>query len=949
MKGNAIGEASRQRGAFPIRTCSPHRIKSTLFTLLLFALTAGAPEAVGQDPSGRIVGRVVDAETAQPLVGVLLEVPGTGARALTGIDGQFVLPPLPAGLISISSSMLGYDTETITAVRIPESGSITVQVAMRPAALVLDAITVSVVADRGTVRRALDRQRTALSVTNEVTAEEISRSPDGDAAAAMQRASGVSVQDGKFIVVRGLGERYTTTSLNGSRLPSPEPERKMVPLDLFPSGLIQSITTAKTFTPNLSGDFSGGQVDIQTREFPAQRQVTYSYSLGFNAAVTGRSLFMAPSAGGEWMAFATNPRRMPGTLANRSSFEGVDQSDFNNIVRSFRNKWSVQQQTALPSSSMSMSVGGTDPFLGRSIGYLASMTYSINYQGRIDESRAVALPGAEGATLEASRFSGSLGRTSVLWGGLVNLGTMVGTEGRIALNASYNRSADNDGRRERGIDENTAADLRIDRLQYVERSVASVQLTGEHALARGHRFDWSFSASSVRRQEPDRSEVVYLIERNGAGEEMPAAWALTGNEVAVRTFADLAEDALEARANYRLSLGSSSRPFDIIVGGAARLTDRDADNRAWSVQSIGRNPLSQNRSLREQAPEEIFGDAFTQPGDTVFSVVPIAQGGSYSAQDRLFAGYAMVEAMLTPRLQMVTGARVERSELDLQAISTIRSEYRANPTYVDVLPSLSFNLRIADNHNLRLSASQTLARPEYRELAPVQYREVIGGENTRGNADLKRTLIQNADLRWEFYPNPGEVLSMAVFAKRFQDPIERIYLASSGTPINTFVNAEGARNVGVELEVRKGLALLGPAFRNLELFANSTLMRSRITIGNDGLASTTNPDRPMLGQAPYVINTGLSYVSEHELSATLLYNRIGERIVAAAGAPLPDVYELPKSSLDFSLRFPLPGNFSGKIDLENLLDTRHQLQQGDVIREYYRTGRAFSVGVTHRR
>jgi TonB-dependent receptor len=386
------------------------------------------------------------------------------------------------------------------------------------------------------------------------------------------------------------------------------------------------------------------------------------------------------------------------------------------------------------------------------------------------------------------------------------------------------------------------------------------------------------------------------------------------------------------------------------VGGLGRYTDRAADNRAWSVQSLNLNPLTEDRSLRELPPEQIFGEAFTNPEDDVFTVVSIAQGGSYAAREYVGAGYAMAEWAITPRLQLVTGARVEHSRLDLEAIATDRKQYGANPSYTDVLPSLTLNFAANGNHNLRFSVSRTLARPEYREVAPIQYREVIGGENTRGNADLRRTLIQNVDLRWEFYPAPDEVLSVGVFAKRFQDPIERIYLASSGTALTTFVNAAGAENYGVELEVRKGLGALGTMLDPITVFSNVTLMRSDIRIGNDGLASTTNPERAMIGQAPYVINGGLTYTrAEIGTSATVLYNRVGKRIVAAAGFPLPDVYELPRPSLDLSLQFPLFANLSGKIDAKNLLDSPHQVEQGEVVREYYRSGRAFSVGVALRR
>ncbi len=933
------------------RTRAPRRaLRATLVVALSVVITALCLPETAQAQDARVFGRVTDAQTGQGLPGAQVVVEGTQRGTLSGADGRFMITALEGGQVNLVVSYLGYDEGRVAGVSVGSEGASALEIALTPAAVAIEGVTITVAGQRGTISRALEDQRNAAGVISAITSEQMSRSPDGNAAAAVQRLSGVSVQDGKHVSVRGLGERYTTTSLNGRRIPSPDPEKKVVPLDLFPSGLLQSITTSKTFTPNLSGDFSGGQVDIRTREFPAQRQVTYSYSAGFTQGVTGRTMLAAPSAGGEWLAFGSEPRQVPGVLDRPGLLENAGQSDFNDIVRSFRNRWGVASETAMPAGSFSMSMGGTDPLFGRPIGYLASATYSIDQSARRELVRAIALPGPGGEAVEASRYEGTLGRTSVLWGGLLNLGTTFGDDHRVSMIASYNRSADNDGRRERGVNESTGADIRIDRLQYVERGVFSGQLQGEHSVGLRQSFDWSLAASSVTRREPDRSEVVYLIDRNASGEELPPAWALTGNEVAVRTFADLRESALEATANHRISFGSDTRPLELRFGASARRTERDADNRAWSVQSIGSNPLTRDRSLREKAPEEIFGDAFTSPGDSVFSVVPIAQGGSYRAEDQLLAGYGMVEWSVTPGVQLITGARIERSDLELDAISTLRQEYHAEPGYTDLLPALALNLDLTDRQSLRFSLSRTVARPEYREIAPVQYREVIGGENTRGNAELRRTLISNADVRWEFYPERDELLSIALFAKSFDDPIERISLATSGTVINTFVNAAGAQNYGLELEARKGLGFLGDRFEPLGVFANATLMRSEIEIGNEGLASTTNPSRPMLGQAPYVLNAGISYADlTGDTSATLLYNVVGERIVAAAGAPLPDVYEKPRPSLDLSLRFPLSATLSAKIDASNLLDAPHLIEQGDVTREQYRTGRSLSVGVTLRR
>jgi TonB-dependent receptor len=394
--------------------------------------------------------------------------------------------------------------------------------------------------------------------------------------------------------------------------------------------------------------------------------------------------------------------------------------------------------------------------------------------------------------------------------------------------------------------------------------------------------------------------------------------------------------------NYRLSLGGPGTGTFVKVGGLYRRTERDALNKAYSI-SARQLPVS----ALELAPEQIFDGRYSADGHTYMRVNPLSQGGSYEAEGRLAAGYALLDLALGERVQVVGGARVERSELDLLAESTLGNERsEASPSYTDVLPSLALNLKLSGTQHLRLSVSQTLARPEYRELAEVQYREVLGGENVRGNPALTRTLIRNADVRWEWYPAPGEVLSLGVFAKQFDDPIERVYRATSGTSLVTFVNAQSADNVGVELELRKRLGFIAAPLEDLTLFTNLTVMKSTIEIASSA-SSQTNTERRMVGQAPYVANAGLTWAPEWRgSSATVLYNVVGERIVSAGELPLPDVVEQSRNVVDLSLRTTLIGTLSLKVDAKNLLDSPYEMRQGDVIRESYHTGRSYSIGVS---
>lgn len=918
------------------------RIGFGLVATVSFLVLAPVPAAAQQ--AGRILGRVLDAATGEPLPGAQVVVEGAGRGAITGVDGRYLIAGVTAGMQTVTVASLGYGDKSVTGVQVPAGGTASLDVMLQSQAIALEGLVVTATAERGTVSRALDEQRTATGLVNAITAEQLARAPDGDAAAAVQRVSGVTVQGGRYVSVRGLGERYTTTELNGARMPSAEPEKKLVPFDMFPASLLGSITTSKTFTPDQPGDFSGAQVNIRTREFPARSMMRLSMSTGMTEGVTGATVVSPGTSGAEWLGHAGAGRELPAEVGALGDLQDANLSreEMTRLAGTFRNEWQAPAGTALPNGSLGLSAGGSHDLFGQRVGYIASGTYSASRDARENEVRTTAMAGSEGEAVVASRYVGSTGTTSVLWGGLLNLSWSLGGHSRLSLNNTYNRSADHTARLENGYDENLGLPLEIHRLGFVERSVRSNQLAGEHHLGRAHRVDWSLTSSHVDRDEPDRSEIVFSTEMDPAtAQPLPRAWYGSSNEAAVRTFGALEEGSAEARLDYTWTFGASRTPHRLKLGGLAREAGRDASNFAYSISAPG----TLTREQREAPPEELFA-AHTQPGSTAFTLTSLGQGGSYEADEALLAGYGMVEYALGERLRLVGGARLEQTTVDVLSVSTNRDTVLAAPSYTDVLPALTAQFRITEDQNLRMSVSRTLSRPEYRELSPILYREVIGGENVFGNADLRRALIDNFDVRWELYPSAGEVVSLGVFAKRFHDPIERVYIASSGTALVTFVNAEEGRNYGLELEARTDLGRFARRLEPFTAFANATLMRSEITIGS-GLASRTRDERPMVGQAPYVLNAGVIYATpDGETSATLLYNVVGTRILSAAQAPLPDVYEQPRHMLDMSLRFGLTDGLTARLDARNLLDRPYEVTQGDVVRESYETGRTWSVGLS---
>jgi outer membrane receptor for ferrienterochelin and colicin len=910
----------------------------------VLALPAALPLKAQTPNVGRIVGRIVNATTGEPIAGAQITILGTSIAVVTVWTGQFDLTGVPVGRWSISVRAIGYTPKTVSDVDVQPDSALALDVSLGAAVVQLEGVTVTAAQERGSVSAALDQQRTSGQIVNAVTAEQMAHSPDGDAGEAVKRVSGVTVQDGKYVFVRGLGERYTTTSLNNARIPSPEPDRKVVPFDLFPSNLLESITTAKTFTPDQPGDFSGAAVNLRTRDFPLHRHASISLAGGGNTAATGREVALAPTVGSEWLGQAGPERRLPApaqAIERPADLATMSPAQVNAVIGAFRNAWSARTRTGREAGSLGLSIGGNADAGRMPLGYLAAFTYSTTQDVRRDERRSLAVSGSgPGLTRPQNAYFGGTATASVLWGGLLNLSTRLGPRITLSSQNTFSLSADNQAVHLAGANEEFASDFDVTRLTFTQRMMRSNQLSGQVQLAEQHHLDWSVTASGVRRYEPDRSDLVFTTSLDTSrAVSVPIAW-WGGPRSAVRTFSDLHESGLEVAGNYRLTFGPAARPHAVKVGVDYRTVHRTSDSRSFDIIN---NDLSD--AERSQPAETIFNGAYAAAGRLLLFLD--ANGGNYAATDRQAAGYGQLELSLGERLRLIGGARVEAAQLDVRSVTAQGLTASPRLHNVDVLPALALTLRVTGKQNLRLAASQTLSRPEYRELSPVPYADVLGGLTVFGNPGLRRALIQNVDARWEWYPGPAEVVSVAVFVKRFDHPIEKVIVAQTGASALSFVNAQGASNLGVELEMRRNLSFFSPSLLPFTAFVNATLMRSRIRPGNDSIASNTNANRPMMGQAGYVVNAGLTYATPNgRLSATALYNVVGRRIVEVGQQPLPDAYELPRHVVDATVQAQLASRVAVKLDTKNLLDAPYRVVQGSVTRLRYRAGRAFTLGVT---
>ena len=889
-------------------------------------------QAPAASATGKITGRIIDATTGQGIAEAGVQVVGTTIGVQSGVDGRFTILRVPAGTVTIQVRRLGYGAKSVTGLMVPANGTLEQDISLKSADVQLAAVTTTANKEKGSVNDALNVQKNATNVVNAITAEQIAKSPDADAAQAAQRVSGVTVQDGKYLQARGLGERYTTASLNGARIPSPEPERKVVPLDLFPAGLLQEVSMSKTFTPDQPGDFAGANVNIRTREFPARRQINYSTSVGGNTAVTGRTLPFAPRAGGELLGMASSARSIPSAISGANFFSNITQAQYNQMALQQRNVWNATPRNGGMNGSFGASTGGNN-ILGKRIGYVLSGNYGYSEEARTNERYAVGQQGSNNTVLPLTQVAGQTGRSSVQWGGIANISTMLGTASRLSLNTTATRSADNEARTDRGFDENLNDSIARTTLRYVERGVATANLQGEHQLSERNKTSWSTTYASTTRKEPDRSDVVYARDQSGK-------YSLLGSlDGARRLYFNLDERNSTAQVDHSLNLGAVANQNLLKVGAYIRSTDRNAVAPIYAFISRA------DESVRTQSPSVIFGANQACSSCSLINVQPIGQAGSYTATDRTVAGYLMTDWGLTSKIRMIAGARYEKADIAVNSSTQGGFTASAKLDNADILPSLLLNTKLSESQNLRFGITRTLARPEYRELAPITFRDVLGGVSVTGNDKLRRALIDNVDLRWEAFPNPGEVLSVGVFYKKFDRPIERVESATSGAYQARFQNAMTATNLGVELEARKQLGMLGQWAEPLTVFSNVTLMQSKVDLDTTQGLTVTDKSRRLVGQAPYVVNAGLSYSNlSGSTNATLLYNVVGDRIFAAGVLPLPNIVEKARHVVDASLRFPVMGSLSGRFDARNILDARYRYMQGNLEREGYNSGRSFALG-----
>jgi hypothetical protein len=912
----------------------------------------GQTAAVAQAPTpgGRIAGRVLDAQSGQPITGVRVTVGDSVVSVLTDLDGRYRTPPIRVGKYAVVARRIGLQPKQYDSISVTADQTTIVNFALSSAAVSLEAVVVSAErSDRATSEAGLLAvQQRAAAASDGISAEQISRAPDSDAGEAAIRVPGVSIVDNKYVVVRGLAERYSNTLLNGVEVASPEPTKKVVPMDIFPASLIDGIVVTKSATPDKPGDFAGGSVEIRTKEFPEQRVLEASVSLGSNSMATGRKADLPVWRGLDWLGFDAGKRRKEPALP--TSFD--DRTQVERYEEALRNTWAPPLRRVLPNLGFGVNAGDQLQRGSVALGYLASLTYSA--KSELQPERLFQFLLDENAN-PARGYVFNERRAVADWGGLLNLATRLGPNHKLAWKNLYTRNADEYFATNEGFNVDLNGDFRGYQYAYITRDLLQTQVVGEHLVQflRPLRIEWKGTFSRSTRDEPDNRQVPYVRPA-----EDTAYFVGVNSDFWFRYL-----DDRQKSGQVDLSIPFpwfGGRELLLKFGGLGRQKVREFDARLAALSLDLASGLPGR--IGALPPELLF-----QP-EAVGSFLKVNFPGNlaqpYSADDDLLAGYGMIDLPLFSWLRIVGGARLEDWRLDL--FDGGRTRYAADTTLVptirrnkDPLWSANATISLGSRMNLRLAGFKTLSRPDLRELSRDEYVDLVGSCPAIGNPALQRTLITNGDVRWEWYPGPGEVIAVSGFYKYFENPVIRAITGDNNCRF-TVNNGSEATNVGAEFDLRKGLAFLPGALGNLAVGVNAAWVRSRLTI--DPRFGVYDADLPLEDQSPWLFNGNLNYVDPRgRFELSVLYNWFDDRVSrygfrSGGGADAkqgPNIVERGRGSLDAKLQWTVGRRWGVSLAGKNLTDNRVEFYQdtrkGRLQTGYSQSGYGITLGVSHAR
>ena len=845
--------------------------------------------------AANIKGTVVDKQTGEALIGATVMAGDKGCA--TDINGLFEIKGLKKGSHTIIIKYVGYRTLTLKANASDAQDAEELRIEMESDQQVLGEVKVTGMARKNTDAAMIEAAKLSDQVVSNISAQEIRRTQDNNAGEVIRRVPGVSLIEDKFVMVRGLSQRYNNVWINGGAVPSSEADSRAFSFDIIPSSQIDNLVIVKSPSAEYPADFTGGFIQINTKDIPSQNSFSVSVGGNWNDATDFKDFRYA-----------------------KLSSDYIKDGDVNLLGSGLNNNWLVKSKKPVGDLKLGADWSRRWTLGEGKLGMVGAVNYTNETRSYSDMINN--LFGVYDSANDRSNYlrhsTDNQYNNNIRLGAMLNLALLSKSgNNKYELKNIFNSLTNKRYTDRSGVNAQSDNEIGAE-YYYRSRITYNTQLTGKHTFTDDH-LEWSVSYSYANRRMPDRKRYTIddALER---GTMMLTA----GNEIN-REFTKLDEHIVSANVNEKHDFHFGSFSPSVKIGAYGEYRSREYNTRqfiyTWDLEQ---NTLPEG--FRKMDMTELLSNEQYFGGNNLALIEELCMRNNYKGRNTLGAGY-LAASLPFGNLNIHAGLRYEFNQMELitnsrDDVESPQSRYYRNR---DFFPSVNTVYKFNDKQQVRLAYGKSVNRPEFREVSPSVYYDFDLASHVQGNVDLKSCYIHNVDLRYEFYPSRGEQITIAGFYKHFDNPIEWTYTVAGGTSlVYSYENAESADNFGVELDIRKDLSFMG--LRNFSLSFNGTLIHSRVNFP----AGSRNENRPMQGQSPYLVNTGLFYKNDkRQLSISLLYNRIGKRIIGVGrsegstgsedNARVPDSYEMPRDVLDFTISKKFGKHWEIKANIRDIL------------------------------
>jgi hypothetical protein len=839
-----------------------------------------------------------------------------------------------------------------------------------------------------TARKKTDTEISVISAAKQsnliivgVSSQQISKSQDKDASEVIRRLPGVTIMGGRFVVVRGLIERYNTVWLNNASTPSSETDQRAFSFDILPSNMISNMVIYKTPAPEIPADFAGAFISITTKNIPEKNSLSFGYTIGYNDGASLKEFQKYQGSKTDWLGFDNGTRKLPGLVP--STNDVLQLQDYNNGTPE-QNAYRKQQMLDISHSfsTISSSSGKTAPLDNKfnidfsriinagkiKIGNITALSYKLSHSLDDIERSKVESYGTTSSGITYSKLYNDTEYDETVGIGAISNWSLATGKSVYEFNNLFNQSGTTSTIVRNGID-HYRDDNKVYKtmLGYASRTIYSGSLAGNHTLNDFNSIKWTLGYSYANQSEPDSRLINYYAPKKNDTAYYPFQLEYSSQANAdanARLFSNVKENIYNGNVNYQHTFSFGNFKPEIKAGLFAERKIRDFYIRPFGIIWAKSGVI--NQEILHQPNDSVYSPGnFNYQDGIIFSEV-YDPGYQYKVENTLYAGYLALRIPIGKILNIYGGLRVENNNMLLSGPGTGTDRAfvtQAKRDTVNLFPSVNLTINLNEKNLIRLAYGRTINRPEFREVAPFAFYNFKENVTVYGNTKIKSCYINNYDIRYEWYPNPGEMITIGGFYKEFDSPIEATWVPASGGEWDLhYLNAIKATSIGAEIDVRVGFQSWATkhnflrTFRNFSLVVNAAYIRSRVETDPQYLF-VLDHNRPMYGQSPYIVNAGIYFQTQkNDLSVSLLYNVFGKRIVGIGTPDIPNSYEMPRNILDFTIMKKIGKNLALKFGVKDILNQEVLIQQTmksadlpDAIIKVkaFRPGRTFSFGVTY--